>query len=301
MRHKKKQTKLKHRIEYLAFMIFIMMVKISPLFLGGLNRKIICFFFKKTNKKYYRLVTENLKIAFPEASDTAIAELRDKVYRHFSTVFIEIINMFVKKRPGKILKKIEVNNIGNLEKALGKKTGVIIFTAHFGNWELVPYILKRELNRHIFGIARHMDNPLVETLVKKSRESMGLKVIYKDKAVKAILNALKNNEIVYFLIDQNAIAREAVPIAFFKKEVNAVTSVSRLHVKKGIPLIPLFLHYEKDRIVLNIAEEIRFSRTGNDREDIKNLTIRCNGLIEEWIKQYPEQWFWFHNRWKITY
>ena len=301
MRQEKKQTKLRHKIEYLAFMIFIMMVKISPLFLSGLNRKMICFLFKKTNKKYYRLVTENLKIAFPDASDAKIAKLRDKVYRHFSTIFIEIINMFVKKNPEKIVKNITVNNIGNLEKALEKKAGVIIFTAHFGNWELVPYILNREMNRHIFGIARHMDNPLVEKLVKKSREFMGLKVIYKDNAVKAILSALKNNQIIYFLIDQNAIAREAVPIDFFGKQVNAVTSVSRLHVKKGVPIVPLFLHYEKDRIVLNILEEIRFAGTGDEQKDIKNLTIQCNGLIEEQVKQYPEQWFWFHNRWKIAY
>ncbi|MCK5056737.1 MAG: lysophospholipid acyltransferase family protein [Candidatus Aminicenantes bacterium] len=301
MRQKKKQTNLRHKIEYFAFMIFITMVKISPLFLAGLNRKMIGFLFKKTNKKYLRLVTGNLKIAFPDASEAAAAELRDKVYRHFSTIFIEIINMFVKKKPEKILKKIEVNNIGNLEKALKKKEGVIIFTAHFGNWELVPYILNRELNRHIFGIARHMDNPLVEKLVKKFREFMGLKVIYKDNAVKSILSALKNNEIIYLLIDQNAIAREAVPIDFFGKQVSAVTSISRLHLKKGVPLVPLFLHYEKDRVVLDILEEIRFSKTGKDREDIKNLTIQCNELIEDQVKQYPEQWFWFHNRWKITY
>lgn len=299
MRQKTKQTKFRHKIEYFVFMFFIMMVKITPLFLAKINRKVICFLFKKTNKRYARLVTENLKIAFPDASEDEILNLKDKVYHHFSVIFIEIIYVFVKKKPAKILKKIEVNHIEHLEKALEKEQGVIVFTAHFGNWELVPYILNRELGKQVFGIARQMDNPLVEKLVKGFREFMGLEIIYKDNAVKPILNALKKNEIIYFLIDQNAIARESVAIDFFGKKVNAVTSVSRLHVKKGVPIVPLFLHYENDKIVLNILEEIRFPQTGNSKEDIENLTKECNELIEDVIKKHPEQWFWFHNRWKI--
>jgi KDO2-lipid IV(A) lauroyltransferase len=280
-------------------MFFITIVKISPLFLAKINRKIICFLFKKTNKSYSRLVSENLKIAFPKASDDEILSLKDKVYSHFSLIFIELIYIFVKRKPGKILKKIEVNNSENLKKALKKKKGVIVFTAHFGNWELVPYILNRELGAKVFGIARQMDNPLIEKLVKNFREFMGLEIIYKDNAVKPILNALKNNEIIYSLIDQNAIIRESVPIDFFGKKVNAVTSVSRFHVKKDVPIVPLFIHYGKDKIVLDILPEIRFAKTENSREDIKNLTKKCNGMIEDRIKKHPEQWFWFHNRWKI--
>lgn len=299
MRQKIKQTKLRHRIEYFVFMFFIMMVKISPLFFAKMNRKMICFLFKKTNKRYARLVGENLKIAFPDASEDEILRLKDKVYHHFSVIFVEIIYIFVKKKPAKILKKIEVNHIENLKKALEKKRGVIVFTAHFGNWELVPYILNRELGKQIFGIARQMDNPLVEKLVKGFREFMGLEIIYKDNAVKPILEALKKNEIIYFLIDQNAIARESVAIDFFGKKVNAVTSVSRLHVKKDVPIVPLFLHYEEDKIVLDISAEIRFPKTGDSKRDIKDLTEKCNEIIKDVIKKHPEQWFWFHNRWRI--
>ena len=244
MRQKEKRIKPRHKIEYFAFVFFIMIVKISPLFLLKINRRVVCFLFKKTNKRYSRIVRENLKIAFPEASEEEISMLKDNIYRHFSTIFLEMIYIFAKKKPRKVLRKIEVNNIKNLEKALRKKEGVIVFTAHFGNWELVPYVLNRELNSRIFGIAREMDNPLVEKLVKNFREFMGLEIIYKDNSIRTILKALKNNEIVYFLIDQNAIAREGVPIDFFGKEVSAVTSVSRLHVKKGIPLVQTTVHSE---------------------------------------------------------
>lgn len=69
-------------------------------------------------------------------------------------------------------------------------------------------------------------------------------------------------------------------------------------MKKDIPLVPLFLHYEEDRIVLNICEEIKFSPSDDIKKDIQMLTQQCTTIIEDHIKLHPEQWFWFHNRWK---
>ncbi|MCK4761271.1 MAG: lysophospholipid acyltransferase family protein [Candidatus Aminicenantes bacterium] len=298
MQKKEKQVKLKHRIEYFVFSAFTLLVKLSPLFLMKINRKILCFLFKKTNKRYARIVDKNLEIAFPKAPEQEISNLKDKVYRHFSRILIEILYMFVKKNPSAIIKNIEVNHRENLEKALEKKKGVIIFTAHFGNWELVPYILNRKLGRRVFGIAREMRNPLVEKIVKQSREKMGLNIIYKDNSIRSVLRALQDNEIVYFLIDQHAIRREGVVIDFFGKKVNAVTSVSRMHIKNGVPIVPLFLHYEEDKVVLNIHPEVPFHKSADSSEDIKKLTEKCNAKIEEEIKKHPEQWFWFHNRWR---
>jgi KDO2-lipid IV(A) lauroyltransferase len=65
-----------------------------------------------------------------------------------------------------------------------------------------------------------------------------------------------------------------------------------------MPVIPLFVHYEKDKIVLDLLEEIHFTGTGNLGNDIIQLTQECTTIIEENIKKYPEQWFWFHDRWK---
>ena len=149
-------------------------------------------------------------------------------------------------------------------------------------------------------MAREMNNPLVEKKVKQFRKYMGSELIYKRNSIRTILKRLEKNGIVYLLIDHNTITREGVFVNFFGKPASTVPSVSQLHLKRAIPIIPIFIHYEKDKIVLELLEEINATgtSTGNQKEDILQLTQRCTSLIEEKIRQYPEQWFWFHNRWK---
>lgn len=295
---KKKKISIRHRIEYLTFMAFVLMIKVSPLFLIKLNRHILRFLFGKLSNRHHGIVVRNLRLAYPNESEEKIEALRDAIYRHFASVFTEIIYMFVKNKPEKILKPIEVSNLRALENVLEKKKGVILFSGHFGNWELVPYILNRKLDKSINSIARAMDNPLVENKVKRFREYMGSSVIYKKNSLRTMLNRFKNNGIVFILIDQHTIRREGVEVQFFGEPVNAVPSVSQLHIRKDVPIVPAFIHYEKDKIVLEIMEEIDAPKTDDIEKDILDLTQKCTAIIEEKVRQYPEQWFWFHDRWK---
>jgi KDO2-lipid IV(A) lauroyltransferase len=296
----KKRIKFKHRVEYILFAVIVLLIKISPLFLIKLNQKLVQYLLKKLSKRRSGIVAKNLRIAFPHYTEGEISALTRAISRHFSSVFIEIITIFVKKQPEKILKKVEILHPKFLEKALDKKKGVILFSAHFGNWELIPLILSRQLNQKVNSVAREMNNPLVEKKVKQFRKYMGSQLIDKRNSVRTILKRLEKNGIVYLLIDHNTIAREGVFVDFFGKPASTVTSVSQLHLKRAIPIIPIFIHYEKDKIILELLDEIDATgtSTGNQKEDILQLTQRCTSIIEEKIRQYPEQWFWFHNRWK---
>lgn len=296
----KRKIKFKHRVEYILFTVIVMLIKISPLFLIKLNQKMVRFLLKKLSKRRSGIVAKNLKIAFPHYTAGEISALTRAISHHFSSVFIEIITIFVKKQPEKILKKVEIVHPEVLERALDKKKGVILFSAHFGNWELIPLILSRQLNQKVNSVAREMNNPLVEKKVKQFRKYMGSELIDKRNSIRTILKRLEKNGLVYLLVDHNTIAREGVFVDFFGKLASTVSSVSQLHLKRAIPIIPIFIHYEKDKIVLELLEEIDATgtSTGNQKEDILQLTQRCTSLIEEKIRQYPEQWFWFHNRWK---
>ncbi|MFC2146318.1 lysophospholipid acyltransferase family protein [Acidobacteriota bacterium] len=296
----KRKIKFKHRVEYILFAAIVLLIKISPLFLIKLNQKLVQYVLIKLSKRHSGIVAKNLKIAFPHYTAGEISTLTRAISRHFSSVFIEIITIFVKKQPEKILKKVEILHPEVLERALDKKKGVILFSAHFGNWELIPLILSKQLNQKINSVAREMNNPLVEKKVKQFRKYMGSQLIDKRNSIRTILKRLEKNGVVYLLIDHNTIAREGVFVDFFGKPASTVSSVSQLHLKRAIPIVPIFLHYEEDKIVLELLEEIDAAGTGigNQNEDILQLTRRCTSLIEEKIRQYPEQWFWFHNRWK---
>jgi KDO2-lipid IV(A) lauroyltransferase len=279
-------------------MAFVGILKISPMFMFGVYRNLVCRVFKRFGKRHSAIISRNLDIAFKELTPAEAGRLKDLIYKHFSAIFLENFYLFVKKNPEKILKEIEVNNLEILNQALKKKKGVIIFSAHFGNWELIPYILDRRLDNKVYSIAREMDNPLVESVVKRFREYMGSNIIYKKGAMRSILKLLGENNIVFLLTDQNTVPREGVFVDFFTQKVSAVTSVSQLHLKKGIPVVPVFLHYSQNRIVMDLYPEVEFSKSEDYGQDILDLTQKCTAMIEEQIRKYPEQWFWFHNRWK---
>lgn len=277
----------------------------------NVTRKLLVFLFGKLNKRHAGIVAGNLQIAFPNQSQKERAILVQKIYHHFSEVFVAVIHIFVKQKPEKIIKPIEIKHLEYLEQALEKKKGVILFSAHFGNWELVPFILNRRLGVTLNSIARKMDNPLVEKKVLEFRKFMGSSVIDKANAARTMLKCLEKNGIVYLLIDQNTIEREGVYVEFFGRTVTAVPSVSQLHLKRNIPVLPLFLHYEADRFVLEFQPELdaaailaghdsagKKGAAGNKNENIRRLTQWSTTVIENQIRKHPEQWFWFHNRWK---
>ncbi len=294
----KKKVSFRYRLEYFFFYIYLLKLKLFPLCFSNLNKKIINFFFKISSTRRSKIVTKNLKRTFPQKREKEITLLKNKIYNHFSSIFTEIIYLYLKRKPNKILKNIFIKNKEALKKALNKNRGLILFSAHFGNWELIPYIFSRKLKLKIYGVAKKMNNPLIEKTVKDFRKYMGCNIINKKGSMKKIIKLLENKNILYFLIDQNTIERESVFVDFFSTKVSAVTSVSQLHLKKNIPILPVFLHYENDRIVLEFLEDISFKKTENYNRDILDLTQKCTTIIEEKIRKYPEQWFWFHNRWK---
>lgn len=294
----KKPVSFKHLIEYGIFSFYLNSIKLSPICLLPLHRFKLRLLFGLVGRRHSRIVTRNLKLAFPGKSSQEINRLKKKVYRHFSTIFTQVIALFVKQKPEKILPPVIINNRGMLDRILKRGRGVILFSAHFGNWELVPFIISREMKQETYNIARIMDNPLIEKKVTEFREYMGSHIIYKKGSIKAILNQLKRNQIIGMIIDQNTIPEEGVFVDFFSRQVSAIPSVSQLHLKWHIPIVPVFIHYEPGQIVFDIMEEVAFKKSGNFKKDVLDLTQHCNSLIEDKIRQYPEQWFWFHNRWK---
>lgn len=288
----------KHRLEYALFRAFIFKFKLLPPFFIKIQARIIRFLFKTLSKRHSRIVSTNLKNAFPGKTEAEIRGLKQKIYKHFSLFFSQLLFLYAKRKPHKVFPQFEVRNLDIIKKILTRKKGVIVFSAHFGNWELIPYLLNRNLKKKIYCIARKMDNPLIEKMVKDFREYMGSEIIYKIGSIRTVLKELENNNIVLILIDQNTLPREGVFVDFFSRKVSTITTVSQLHLKKKYPIVPLFVQYEPGRIVMDIQNEIIFNSSENLKKDILDLTQKCTSLIEAKIREYPDQWFWFHNRWK---
>jgi KDO2-lipid IV(A) lauroyltransferase len=296
MQHKK--VSFKHRLEYVLFTGMIPLIQYAPPWILNLKRKALIFFLKKGSPRHARLLSRNLALAFPEMSAPRLDILKQSVYDHFGRVFIEIARTYARRNPRAILSRTRVHGMEILERALEKKRGVILFSAHFGNWEWIPLILRDRLGKDVYSIARPLDNALIEKKVRSFREAMGSRVIYKKGSLRTILKLLGANELVFLLIDQNTVQREGVFVDFFGKKATAITTVSQLYLKKGIPVVPVFLHYEGEAIVLDFLPEIDYAPGSNAAAALGELTQHLTWLIEAQIRKSPEQWLWFHDRWK---
>ena len=183
-------------------------------------------------------------------------------------MFVEIARTFARRDPQTILARSRILNPEVIEQALQKKRGLVIFSAHFGNWEWIPLILHNRLGNDIHSIARPMDNVLIEKKVREFREAMGSKIIYKKGSLRTILTRLDDNQIVYLLIDQNTVPREGVFVDFFARKASTNTTVAQLYLKKNIPVVPVFLHYDGNEIILDVLPEIDFARPAMNRRPV---------------------------------
>jgi KDO2-lipid IV(A) lauroyltransferase len=143
-------------------------------------------------------------------------------------------------------------------------------------------------------MVRPLDNPLIDALVERRRALSGNHLIYKKDAARNVLKALRANEAVGILIDQNAAAAEGVFVDFFGKKACANAAFVKFAYHSGAPVIPGFAFWEaeKKRYTLRFYPEIPMS--GEVTED----TQRIHTFLEQVIRQYPDQWMWIHRRWK---
>lgn len=285
----------KHKLEYALLTLLIQFFRLRPECSRG---NVIAFFLRRLSPRHARLVAANLLRAFPDLSPAEREGLRCRVYRHFACVAGDLLRVAGNGDINTLLARSEVRHLEVVERVLAEGKGVILFSAHFGNWEWLPLALSRLLGRPLVSVARPMDNPGIEKKVLKLREMMGSRIVRKQGALRRIIAALDDNEPVYLLIDQNTVRREALFVDFFNHSAATIPAAAQLHLRRGVPLLPVFLHMEDRKAVVEIGAAVSFS-PGTDREaDTLRLTQQLTAIIEEQIRRYPEQWFWFHDRWK---
>jgi KDO2-lipid IV(A) lauroyltransferase len=148
-------------------------------------------------------------------------------------------------------------------------------------------------------VAKPMKNPLVESIILKKRIRAGLKIIYQRDALRAITKALKRNEFVGILIDQDA-GEEGIFPDFFGRPASTVPTVAALAAKFNCSILPCVLFMEgRNKYSFYINGPLKTVLTGNRQEDLLNNTQLYNNIIEAQVRRHPDQYFgWLHRRWK---
>jgi KDO2-lipid IV(A) lauroyltransferase len=249
------------------------------------------------DKRHRLIALSNLKIAFgKELPSSELKRLARNSFMHFGKIFVDIIKLpHLAEEKRNVL--INVEGEENLHKALREKKGALLFSAHYGSWEVAPFFLAKKGRLSV--IARPLDNELLEKELLKLRTSQGSNVIYKHQATKKILQSLRQKQMVAFLIDQNVLRQQAVFVDFFGKKAATTPSLAAFFLRTQSPLIPVFCYPTSSHAYcLKIFNPLSITLGGNYNQEVLKITQICTKIIETQIRKNPEYWFWFHNRWK---
>lgn len=244
--------------------------------------------------RYRRVAIASLHRAFPEWSLAQVKATARRVFRNFGVALAEFL-----KAPSmtqtQIEQRLQVVGLEHLDSAFRAGKGVLLITGHFGNWELMArYLCMR--GYPISVIARDTDDPATTELVTLIRERSGYKVIPRGQAVRPVLKALRNNEAVGILPDQNA---GDVFIEFFGQKAGSVAGPAVFHLRTGAPIVPLFnVRLPGDFHRVEILPPMVFEPTGDMQADSQRIMQAIHDVLESYVRRYPDQWLWLHDRWK---
>ncbi len=245
-----------------------------------------------------RVVRENLSRAFPESSQLWRRNLERAQYRNLGLLFLEMFRFF--SRFSSFLEsRVEVEGEEHLRTALAEGKGVFVMTAHLGNWEVLPAHGAWCLKVPVTMVTKELKPAWLHELVEGTRAALGLKMAFEPKTMQRVMRALKNREIVGFVMDQFAGAPVGARVPFFGTYVGSHTALAMLALRTGAPVVPAISWRRSDGTFVCRFEPKAplISHEDRDQAVILNTALFVS-YTERWIREFPEQWLWVHRRWK---
>ncbi len=244
--------------------------------------------------RYRRVAIANLQRAFPEWSPAQVRATAKRVFRNFGVALAEFLKA-PSMTQAELEARMQIVGREHLDEAFRQGKGVLLITGHFGNWELMARYLCM-LGYPIAVIARDTDDPATTELVTMVRERSGYQVIPRGQAARPVLKRLRQNEAIGILPDQNA---GDVFVEFFGQKAGSVAGPAVFHLRTGAPLVPLFcVRLPGDYHRIEILPPLQFEPSADLKADTQRIMQALHDMLEAYIRRYPDQWLWLHDRWK---
>jgi Kdo2-lipid IVA lauroyltransferase/acyltransferase len=275
-------------IEYWLARVVLVTLSATPLPFANALGRFYARLLDMAIPRLRRTALRNLEMAGLAGRERIVAGVFNSVAR-----LVVSFARFPKITPTTVNEWIRYEGLENFTAASAKGKGVLVATAHFGNWELSAFS-HAYLCAPMHVVVRPIENPAIDALVEHRRALSGNFIIEKKNAAREILRALKSGDAVGILIDQNTTPAEGVFVDFFGMKACANSAFVKLAHHSGAAAVPgyaLWSESEK-RYVLHFEPEIEM--TGDVQED----TQRVHSRLEAAIRKHPDQWLWIHRRWK---
>lgn len=247
--------------------------------------------------KERRLVLENLGVAFSEWTP----QQRKRCARRFFVLLVKsplqtIHAGFNKDR----LDRVAIRGREHLDRALRSGKGVIVLTAHLGNFTLM-HLKLAHAGYPVVVMQRPIKSPKVNQYITRFQQRIGVRALIsypRTEAVKGLITALRENRLVFIMMDQD-FGDQGVWVRFFGRLASTASGPVVMALRTQAVLLPVSIHTDAqgaDVITVMPGQELMQGVT--KQETILLNTAACSRIIESWVRAHPEQWGWIHRRWR---
>jgi KDO2-lipid IV(A) lauroyltransferase len=289
---------MRRKLEYAAAWPFIKILgalprPLSRAFAIGLAQMVYLL-----HPRLRRVGMRNLEMAFPEKTEAERTRILRGEFTSLGRQLAEVCQ-FPRYTLENIEQVVVYDGLENYERAHARGKGLLFLTAHLGAWELSAFA--HSLHGHwLHVVMRPMDNAYLDRLLQGYRTMHGNKVVDKDDFVRGLLAAMKAGEDVGILMDTNMTPPQGVFVDFFGIPACTASGLARIALRTDAAVVPGFTIWDEalGKYRLRFDPALELIRTGDQEADVAANTQRFTKAIEDYVRQYPEQWLWVHRRWK---
>jgi KDO2-lipid IV(A) lauroyltransferase len=246
-----------------------------------------------------RLVQRNVQFCYPQWSHRDVRDLSRRIFMNFGITLAEMFQSTFMTHE-EVLNALLVEGEENFNKAFKSNRGIVIVSAHMGNWEVGLHITNY-YGKPMLGVAAKTRYGWADILLRRSRNRLGNTIIDKKGALPKITEGLRRGEVIGMLIDQSR-RKHGIDVTFFGRKATASPAPALLALRCNSLVIPAFCVRRSDgRLTIQVKTPLDLTRTGDLRRDIQSNTQRMIDVVEQMVRTYPDQWFWLLKPWKVHY
>lgn len=282
------RTSLMHAIEAAALATLFTAFRTLPLdaasWMGGWMARAIGPYLSA-----HKTARKNLIAVFPELSAKEIDALLVRMWDHLGRVAAEFPHL----QHDALIKRVAVSGGEHLAPT-GK--AAFLLSGHLGNWELLTWT-GRTQGRPLTAVYREANNKRVDRMIARLRATRAGNLLPKGRqgAVK-MARAIRNGETIAMLVDQKM--NDGMMVPFFGRGAMTAPAIAELSLRYGMPIIPArIMRTRGAHFAATIYPPLAYEKTGDEAHDTLAMMTAINAMLEGWIREYPEQWFWVHKRW----
>ena len=299
-RRGRRRSLARHRTEHGLFLAASALLSVAPRGSAEGTGRLLSRLYFSVARARRRILLDNLAAAFPQMSPGEIRRIGRACVGNFGATVLEFLGSLRLSRED-ILSRVRLVGEEHFAAARARGKGVFLLSAHLGSWELGA-LRAGMIADPIAPVVRPLDNPLLEEDLARRRTRFGNRVIAKRDAAREILRAMRRNETVAILVDQNVIAEEAIFVPFFGRLAATNPSLALLQMKTDAAVVPVFTFpLGKGRYSLEFEAPIlagEFADSESREERVRRATARYMEVTERAIRRDPAAWLWIHNRWR---